>query len=381
MKEKYIHYEKAGDQYVGRVATGLNVNSTSFAVSCPYFEFGVDDGGGHEDASVEGEIRCAIQSLFLGGTRLFPQMYKIVLNCYASICYHFEFLSETLHARNRIRQAPLFQQCKDTWIDIAVVKYPWDATVETPKLTGIPPHVVLLAELKNLSRQMSKFKDDFRGVLVEELDARHLGGNSYHAQNIMRELETTRNQIISLIQGGVQGNVAQVEVNRPVVNRPNRPQHQSGWHVYGGAFHMLPQGWRVPSMTFVQMISMWLSGDKENGVPPLHKVNCYHWKGHATQYRRVSSDMKYLMSHVKREATSKNVWWGDDHEWTTGQTLIMYENVFQRFCYPSKAGVRRQRFDEFSWRTVVNLVRNHKGQLVGDIDPAESSEPELSDEV
>ena len=46
MKEKYIHYEKAGDQYVGRVATGLNVNSTSFAVSCPYFEFGVDDGGG-----------------------------------------------------------------------------------------------------------------------------------------------------------------------------------------------------------------------------------------------------------------------------------------------------------------------------------------------
>ena len=151
-------------------------------MSCPYFEFGVDDGGGgHEDASVEGEIRCAIQSLFLGGARLCPQMYKIVLNCYASICYHFEFLSETLHAKNRIRQAPLFQQCKDTWIDIAVVKYPWDATVETPKLTGIPPHVVLLTELKNLSRQMSKFKDDFRGVLIEELDSRHLGGNSYHA--------------------------------------------------------------------------------------------------------------------------------------------------------------------------------------------------------
>ena len=144
---------------------------------------------------------------------------------------------------------------------------------------------------------------------------------------------------------------------------------------------MLPQGWRVPSMTFVQMISMWLSGDKENGVPPLHKVNCYHWKGHATQYRRVSSDMKYLMSHVKREATSKNVWWGDDHDWTTGQTLIMYENVFHKFCYPSKAGVRRQRFDEFSWRTVVNLVRNHKGQLVGETDPDELNEPELAEEV
>ena len=45
VKEKYIHYEKAGDQYVGRVAAGLNVNSTEFAVFCPYFQFGVDGGG------------------------------------------------------------------------------------------------------------------------------------------------------------------------------------------------------------------------------------------------------------------------------------------------------------------------------------------------
>ena len=44
VKEKYIHYEKAGDQYVGRVVAGLNVNSTDFAVSPPYFNFPVEDG-------------------------------------------------------------------------------------------------------------------------------------------------------------------------------------------------------------------------------------------------------------------------------------------------------------------------------------------------
>ena len=65
MKEKYIHYEKAGDQYVGRVAAGLNVNSTEFAVSCPYFEFGVDGGGDHEDASVEEEIKMPSSLYFL----------------------------------------------------------------------------------------------------------------------------------------------------------------------------------------------------------------------------------------------------------------------------------------------------------------------------
>ena len=40
-----------------------------------------------------------------------------------------------------------------------------------------------------------------------------------------------------------------------------------GWHVYGGAFHMLPEVWRIPSMTFLQFITMWLTGDQENSVP------------------------------------------------------------------------------------------------------------------
>ena len=172
-------------------------------------------------------------------------MYKIVTQCYASVCYHFEFLGEHLHERSRLRQSPLFQQCKDTWIQIAVVKYPWDATEETPKLTGIPPHVALLAKLENLSRQMAKFKDKFRGVLVEELDSRHIGGDSYHAQKILSELETTRTQILNLISGGGTPN-EEPQVSRPQITRQNRAQTQSGWHVYGGAFPMLPEGWRVP---------------------------------------------------------------------------------------------------------------------------------------
>ena len=96
-----------------------------------------------------GEDKNAIKSLFLCGARLNPQMYKIVTPCYASVCYHFEFLGEHLHKRSRLRKSPLFQQCKDTWIQIAVVKYPWDATEEAPKFMVIPPHVALLAKLGN----------------------------------------------------------------------------------------------------------------------------------------------------------------------------------------------------------------------------------------
>jgi len=35
VKERYLHYEKAGDQYLGRVVAGLNCSDHSFAVLPP----------------------------------------------------------------------------------------------------------------------------------------------------------------------------------------------------------------------------------------------------------------------------------------------------------------------------------------------------------
>ncbi len=38
-KERYLQYEKAGDQYLGKVVCGLEVNDVPFAVSPPFFDF------------------------------------------------------------------------------------------------------------------------------------------------------------------------------------------------------------------------------------------------------------------------------------------------------------------------------------------------------
>ena len=74
VKEKYIHYEKAGDQYVGRVATGLNVNSVEFVILPPYFKFlAVDEGEGN--ISIEDDIKKAIRSLVPGGRRMSSQTF------------------------------------------------------------------------------------------------------------------------------------------------------------------------------------------------------------------------------------------------------------------------------------------------------------------
>ena len=39
VRERYIHYKKAGDQFVGRTVCGLNSMSTEFGISPCYFDF------------------------------------------------------------------------------------------------------------------------------------------------------------------------------------------------------------------------------------------------------------------------------------------------------------------------------------------------------
>ena len=118
VKDKYIHYEKAGDQYFGRVLPRLNVNSPEFGVSPPYFEFN------DTDTIIEEEIKAAIGNLIVGNRRIYPQILHLVKMSYASIYYHHRYLDEKLHGRSRIRQIPLFQQCKDEWKAKVRIRYP-----------------------------------------------------------------------------------------------------------------------------------------------------------------------------------------------------------------------------------------------------------------
>jgi len=60
VKERYLQYEKAGDQYLGRVVSGLDVNDVSFTISPPYFESGIED-------DVPEKINTLLKAFTVGG--------------------------------------------------------------------------------------------------------------------------------------------------------------------------------------------------------------------------------------------------------------------------------------------------------------------------
>ncbi len=132
VKERYLHYEKAGDQYLGRVVSGMDVSCASFAVSPPYFDFtGVENRPAMEQC-----IDNLLQSFVVRGGEVSPCVYKTFCFCFALLCFHSKFLQETVPHGTKINGTPLFKMIPSNILERATVKYPWNATSDTPNFTG-----------------------------------------------------------------------------------------------------------------------------------------------------------------------------------------------------------------------------------------------------
>jgi hypothetical protein len=64
VKERYLQFKKAGDQYLGRVVSGLDVNNVSIAIPLPYFEC-VDNEGDMRE-----KIFTLLKEFMKGGHRI-----------------------------------------------------------------------------------------------------------------------------------------------------------------------------------------------------------------------------------------------------------------------------------------------------------------------
>jgi len=92
VKERYLQFEKAGDQYLGRVVSGLDVNDVSFAVSPPYFEC---------DGDVKEKILTLLKDFTVVGHGIRGEIFQMLYFCFASLCYHFDLLVTVLQKQNK----------------------------------------------------------------------------------------------------------------------------------------------------------------------------------------------------------------------------------------------------------------------------------------
>lgn len=388
VKDRYIHYEKAGDQFCGRSATGTSSLLKEFAISPAYFDFTDAPRGSKE------MIDKVLEDNLARSDEIRSTLFCLTRFLLASICFHYDFLKENLHCTSKLRGSPLFIAASQLKIrKLAVIRFPWNKTGDTPLFTGIPPHVLLMASIETLKASLKSQQNQIISEMRKELDNRHVGGDSFQASKILEDVTRLLQQISDVIvcsSEPIQSHpfmsaadtdetmfddflrIPDEESNEidAIENEGDTVRQKGGiiisWdNCKDGKLKLLTSTFKFPKLSFQNFVTMWYCGDNSNNIPPfkvLRSCDVKSMKGGANQL----SMMRYLMRHVERAAGVVNLPHLIVRKWTPRNSIDLYNAVKHMFAFPNVGGKSNRRHAQMSWKSYYNLLNKRKGILYGE---------------
>ena len=274
--ERYIRYEHAGDQYCGRVVTGLPLQSSDFAVLPPHFP--------PECAAADQAARSVFGARMWGETHL----RGVLRHCLASMVHHSEWLLEHMHAESALRlSAP--------WNSAQMLNNLRPFVISgrsSPHLTatGIPPHVELImrserqeAAANRVAQAVGDFPQEVGSQLSELMRQRDAeSGNVLPTvfADMIRNLE----QRVAAGQQALAGQIAQM-ANGGGVGMVSGAAHGDSGGNESGVFHwrstdgeqearprLLPENWKLPSINLSTGWNLWWRGEPDKGIKPYREI-------------------------------------------------------------------------------------------------------------
>ena len=143
IKDRYIHYEKVGDQFVGRSVPSIYLLITEFGVSLFHW-YCTDSPVGSKY-----EMVALIEDNFVRWTYVSISTFNILQFLFAYVCFNLNHPNRHIHKNHRLRASPIFIGVgRAKYLSsFALNRYPWTSTTYTPYFAGIPLHVMLISDI------------------------------------------------------------------------------------------------------------------------------------------------------------------------------------------------------------------------------------------
>jgi hypothetical protein len=344
VKDRYFHFASAGDQFVGRCASGLPLSSLDFAISPPYF----DTGG---DEELETKIQALVDSVCHAECPIGTKF--LIRYLLASLYYSLDYLKEKLPSDSVLLSNIVICSPDESIVASAVTKHPWNKTDETPELTGVPEHVTLKCEIAKLTLQHKNLSEEIATRICKELDQRNIGGG-LNAATIRGYLRESHNDIISRLERIDSGSRGDGNVGKATQCRRDGAM----LHCYSGKFHVLPQDWSVPKCGLLQFFQMWFLGNTTRGIPPLCTLKASD-TAHIKHMKQVRGEWNFLMTRFERQAKARSVW---SENWTVQSLRLAHEACVDYFYVAQPNGGTR-RFEQLSWVTFTRMIRRKEKKI------------------
>lgn len=264
VRDVYMLYERAGDQYVGRILSGMNVLSAKFGASAPDFFYHGDMIGVAEAVAVvelkqkelDRKVKSMLKACFGELEDDFMCIRKTLRFGLASILHHFD-AAKTFHSSSPLAMSPVFRRQEFVELRGFVrVVYPWDndsvAKRCVMKLTGVPPHVVQLAALEQLKVSIGELQP----AIEKMMDDRTMGGTLSETR-MKSILNDSRMQFIEdLDQRMPQAIQNHSAATTQSIGQGNVVSEHKLW-AHHGKFRRVPPSWKFPKCGLLVAYRLW----------------------------------------------------------------------------------------------------------------------------
>ena len=317
VRDVYMLYERAGDQYVGRILSGMNVLSPRFGASAPDFyyhgEIGVCEAVAlvqEKQAEVDREVQTVLNSCFGELDESLVCIRKTLRLGIASLLHHFD-TAKQYHGDSPLGMSPIFRNREFLSLRRCVrVIFPWETDPIAQrcimKLTGVPPHVVELAALEELKVTLGRLQPAILDGVEKLMDDRTMGGTLSETR-MKNMIDESRQQFLADLDKRIP-NLAQPEARNgdveSVVQRNVVSEHKI-WH-HNGKFRRVPPSWTFPKCGLLVAYKLWHTKDTVSGQCALKFLSFQDVNFLKDGTRRLE-EFKFLMTRLDLSAKDRGL--------------------------------------------------------------------------
>lgn len=325
---RYLQKEAAGDQYVGRVVSGLPIHDASFAALPPHFR---------QDAAATTVVSAAVRRVFPDVLCAIEHLRPVLSICLASIVYHMPWLRAHVSTSSMLWTNVPFLSNHAAVAELRqfVIGPLEETSMMLP--TGLPGHVRQLAQLRELASSVQNVSDRVQSVeshvderihsarqsmeaglsevvgmlrnlpmqVVEHLEVQQVDAGdassettrkvivrdfSVHLEQAVERLQSAMTQSMAALDGrlaqvasassalstaALDDDLVPATTDNAAVHVNSAVEVQYGRYLWGGRFRKLPEDFQLPRICLYRAMQYWYLPTTLNGhtLPPLRSVS------------------------------------------------------------------------------------------------------------
>lgn len=138
-----------------------------------------------------------------------------------------------------------------------------------------------------MNGHVSSCSNDVVRKIKQELEDWFVGGEKFQANQMLSQVQKIQGKMHDMIQALKNGDDTEV-ANKNGESAPSmevgRGNNKRRVYYWGGRFHSVPIGFKVPKITLASLITCWYCGNSRDDIPSLcfvqgHDLAQKNWKG------------------------------------------------------------------------------------------------------